>query len=134
MPRKTKTRAELEAELRWYRRQDNASNVAAVLNNAIRWGGVVACACFGYLSIQSLAGQATSANIGLDLVADVRLSEVFAYIFGGGGVAYGIRQRKLRGDTVERLQDRVRSLERQFDPNRTSSGLTERGDTNPQDE
>lgn len=134
MAAKKPSRATLEAELDLYKRQNTSNNVAAVLNNLIRWAGVVGCTGFVYLAISELAGQKTTADIGLELLADIKLSEVFAYLFGGGGVVYGMRQKKLRKDTVERLQDRVRRLEKAHDPNRTSSGLTPRGDTHPKDQ
>jgi hypothetical protein len=44
-----------------------------------------------------------------------------------------LKQRKLRRDVVERLSSRVPFLEKQLDPGRTSSKLTDRGDTNPED-
>lgn len=127
------TRADLEAQLNQLRKQRNAGAVAAVLINLIRWSAVCVICYFGYLSIKSLAGESTTADIGIKLMGDIRLSEVFAYLFGGGGVAYGYRQKKLRQNTVERLQGRNQTLEEKLDPHRTSSGITPRGETNPED-
>ena len=133
MSKRKPTRAELEAENKFLKRHRNSRSVASIINNLIRWGGVVGVSYFIFLSIEALAGETTAADIGINLLADVRLSEVFAVLFGGGGVIYGIRQRSLRRSAVERLQGRVKKLEKQEDPGRTSSGLTPRGDTHPKD-
>lgn len=133
MTSKKPSRAQLEAELRVMRRQRTGGALASVLNNLIRWAGVVGIAGFTYLSIDSLAGQTTDADIGVTLIGNIKLSEVFAFLFGGGGVFYGLRQRTLRKSTIERLQNRIRKLEESKDPSRTSSGLTQRGDTHPND-
>lgn len=134
MAAKKRTRAELEAELRLLKRQKTAGTLATVLNNLIRWSALSVIAYFAYRTVASLSGETTTADIGIKLFADVKLSEVFAYLFGGGGVVYGVRQRNLRGNTIERLQGRIKSLEKRLDPGRTSSGLTPRGSTHPRDQ
>lgn len=105
----------------------------SVLNNLIKWGGLFGISFCAYLSVTALAGTTTAADIGIKFLADVRVSEAVAWIFGGSGVAYGLRQRKLRRDTVERIQPRVEGLEKQIDPGRSSSKLTKRGETPPED-
>lgn len=123
-----------EAKIAKYSTVESVVNsLASVLNGMFKWGGIAAACGFLYLSIDTLAGQTTNADIGVRLLADVKLSEVFAYIFGSGAVAYGWRQRSLRKSTIERLQGRIRSLESILDPDRSSSGLTTRGDTPPKD-
>jgi hypothetical protein len=79
-------------------------------------------------SIKHLAGQETSATINVDFMGNV-----LAGLFGGGGVVYGKQQNELRKNTVERLQKRIKELERKIDNTRSTSGLTERGETNPED-
>lgn len=131
--RNSKTAAELKAEISFLRRERQGGATASVLNNLIKWAGLVLIAYFIYLSVRSLAGQTTAADIGIELLADVQLSDVFGLIFGAGGVTYGFRQRSLRRSTVKRLQDRNRRFEESRDPNRSSSGLTETGETHPMD-
>jgi hypothetical protein len=46
---------------------------------------------------------------------------------------YGLRERRLRRQTTERFTQRNYKLEKLVDPNRTSSHLTTRGTTNPED-
>jgi hypothetical protein len=130
---KQKTVAELRAENRVLRHYRASDGVVSVFNNLIRWGGLLGIAYYCYLSVLALAGQHTAADIGIKLLADVRISEAVAWLFGGSGVAYGWRQRKLRRDTVERIQNRVERFEKQIDPGRSSSELTSRGETRPED-
>jgi hypothetical protein len=130
---KQKTAAELRAEVRFLKRSRANEGFVSIVNNLIRWGGLVMISYFGFLSAGALAGHHTFADIGIRVLADVRVSEAVAWIFGGSGVAYGMRQRKLRRDTVERLANRNIELEKRLDPNRTSSQLTPRGDTRPED-
>ena len=51
----------------------------------------------------------------------------------GSGWIYGLKQRQLRRNTVERLATRVTELETKFDPNRSSSQITKRGTTRKED-
>jgi hypothetical protein len=124
-----KSQKQLEYELR-ARIIDRRS---AVIESAIKYGCLLGIAYLAYGSIGVLAGQNTFADIGIRVIGDVRISETVAWLFGGGGVLYGYRQRKLRRDTIEQLAPRVRQLEMEHDPNRTSTGLPARGTTRPDD-
>jgi hypothetical protein len=128
-----KTKAELAAELR-FTRQSKAWEVAASLgNNLIRYGTAAWCAYMAYLSIDALAGRRTLAWIGINALANVKISVVIGWFVGIAGFGYGLRQRKLRRDTIARLSGRIQYLEKVIDPGRTSSKLTERGETRPED-
>ena len=94
---------------------------------------MTAIAGFLYLSVDSLAGKHTFADIGMAILSDIKISEMVAYILGGGGVLYGIKYRCLKGDNVQRTADRIAELEKRLDPNRSSSRLTSRGETRPGD-
>ena len=98
------------------------------------WFSLVGISAFVYLSTKSLAGHYTFADIGIRVIGDFKISEALSYLFGAGGVGYGLRERKLRRQTTERLANRNSTLERMIDPGRTSSHLTGRGTTNPEDE
>ena len=129
-----KTRAELEAELRLLRRHRSAEAATSVVNNLTRWGGLTAIAYFAYRAIDSLAGEATTADIGLGFLTSIKVSTATSWATGLCGVAYGLLQRALRKNTIERLQSRITELESKVDPKRSSSKLTARGDTRPEDE
>lgn len=128
-----KSKAELLAENRFLRKDRNSSNIATVLIYAIKYGALVAIFYFGYLSVLALAGKHTLADIGISFLSDVNVSVSIAWIFGVSGIFYGLRQRKVRKDTIERLQGRIQYLEAQIDSKRTTSQLTSRGDTREED-
>lgn len=128
-----KSKAQLEAELKVLRQSRFAEGTVQVLLSLIRWGALIFIARYGYLSIESLAGKSTLADIGINFLSDIKVSVAIAWSTGFGGVIYGLSQRKLRRDTVERLQERIQVLEAEKDPARTSSKLTKRGDTRPED-
>ena len=86
-----------------------------------------------YLSIDALAGRSTSASFNMGLFGTVEVSVALSWTVALIGTAYGIQQRKLRRDTVERLQTRNIELEKKIDQKRSSSKLTARGDTRPED-
>lgn len=100
----------------------------------IQWGGLALIALYTFKSVEALSGRHTAADIGIKLLANVTISKGLAYLLGVGGVGYGLRQRGLRRTTVERMHRRVRELEARHDPKRSSSGLTTRGETAPEDE
>lgn len=129
-----RSRADLLAENRILRRQNFGVAWASVINTLIAWSGAVLIFYFAYLSVKSLAGRVTFADIGIRMFGGIKLSEAVAGLFGVGGAIYGLRQSKLRKDTIERLQSRIKTLERALDPDRSSSGLTPRGETHPRDE
>ena len=128
-----KSKAELQAEIRLLKKYSVAEAVSSVLQTIARWTGGVLIAYFGFRTVQALAGQVTLAHIGLRFLADLKVSEAVAWLFGGSGLVLAARQRKLRRDTVERLERRIRELENAIDPRRTSSRLTPRGETRPED-
>ena len=109
---------------------------AAVTLAAIRWLGLAVLAYFGYRSVDTLAGRTTLASIGvgISVLGKVYISEAVAWLFGVTGISYGLRQRALRHNVIARLSPAVREREQALDPKRTSSQLTERGRTKPQDE
>ena len=126
-------RSENELQLRVLRLTRFAEGTVQVLSSLIRWGAIVLIVRYGYLSIVSLAGQNTLADIGINFLSNINVSIAVAWTAGVGGLAYGARQKKLRKNTVERLQGRIQELETEIDPNRSTSNLTHRGDTRPED-
>lgn len=128
MANKKKTRSELEAENRLLKQHGLSTNLSKIIIEIIRYGAIVACFYFLQQMVHDLAGKQTAAKINVDI-----MTEVFAVAFGIGGIAYGRRQRKLRRDKTEYLQNRIQSLEKLVDPKRSSSRLTPRGETRPED-
>jgi len=107
--------------------------IGSVIHTVVPWTAAILIALYFEKSVSSLAGQYTFAKIGVGFLGDFRISETFAYIFGAGGVVYGIKRRRLHQDSVERTAQRISDLEKQLDPKRSSSRLTPRGKTRPED-
>jgi hypothetical protein len=126
------SRAELNAGVELQRIQARA----AVTIAAIRWVGLVVLAYFASQSVVALAGRTTLATIGvgIKLLGKVYISQAVAWLFAASSEGYGLRQRALRHNVIARLSPAVREREQALDPKRTSSELTERGRTKPQDE
>lgn len=129
-----KTLAEYRAENRALRRGHISDAISKVLSDIIRYGVFGFLGYCIYLSIDSLSGKNTSANIAVNFLSDVRVSQALAWILCGGGVSYGLKQKNLRKKTIERLQNRITTLERKLDSHRTSSKLTTQGETRPEDQ
>lgn len=127
-----KTYEELEAENRILRSTDKALILAPIAINFIRWGGLCVISYFGYAAIAALSGKVTLSSIGINFLSNVSVSSSLAWLLGGGGIIYGLRERKLRQRTVLRM-DRIPELETNIDPDRTSSSLGPGGMTHPRD-
>jgi hypothetical protein len=130
---KTKSKRELEAELQVLKVSRNADIVTTLGKEAIRWFGISFCVYWIYRIFESLAGETTIASVVVDVLGKVEVTTTITLSAGGFGVLYGLWQRKLRKDTVQRLQSRNTALELKLDPTRTSSLLTARGDSRPED-
>ncbi len=130
-----KTAVELQAENRILKRVRGSEGIASVLRTGIMWAAIAFIFYQLRLSVEALAGQVTLADIGIGvkLLGNFTISHALAALLSGGGVAYGVSQNRLRKKTVERLQKRNQDLERMIDSKRSSSLLTPRGDTRPED-
>ena len=95
------------------------------------WLAIVVVA---YKAIDTVAGETTVADLGVNVVADIRISEAVAYGLGVQGFGYGFKQRKMRKRSIREQSERITDLETQIDPARSSSELTDTGDTRPEDE
>ena len=124
---------ELEAENQSLRRRRTGNAIAAVVVEGIRWTGTCVIAYLGYRCIDSLAGQHTDATFDFSIFAELKPREIVLLAAALLSVGYGRLQKKLRQTTIERLQARIRKDEKKTDPKRSSSDLTPRGETNPED-
>lgn len=97
-------------------------------------GGIVVIAMAYFRDIMvAFAGTKTEASVVIKFLLSMSADRWIAYIFGGGGIAYGVHQRRLRRRNIKRLTGKKTELERRMDPGRSSSGLTETGKTRPED-
>jgi hypothetical protein len=117
-----KNKSELAAEVRFLRKGQRVEFWTATFTQFIKWAGLVAIAYIGYLGIATLAGRSTSANIIVNFLGDVRVSQTLSWVLTAGGVSYGAAQGKLRKQTERRMGERIKELEGIIDPKRSSSG------------
>lgn len=128
-----KTTAELRAENRALKRFHATQGFVSVFNNLIKWGALVAIAWLMADTVRSLSGKTTIAEIGIGFLANVKISDAVAWIFGVSGTAYGLGQRNLKRKGIARLEERATRNEKKIDPNRSSSRLTPTGETREED-
>jgi hypothetical protein len=107
---------------------------AQVLNSVITAITVLGLAYSAVLAARALAGQETGGLIAFLTSTGSGATATAGTGVGGLGAIYGLWQRHLRRRTIARLAPRIARYEQLVDPNRTSSGLTEFGSTNPDDE
>ena len=107
--------------------------LATVVQLGIPWGALCFIAYMMFRSVDSLAGKTTVASLGASFMGDVRINEAVAWILAGLFGLYGLSERHLRRKHIERLAPQINELESRLDPNRTSSRLTARGTTRPED-
>jgi hypothetical protein len=117
-------------ERRFYKTVDS---VVAVVGTLFKCITLVIIVRYIYLAVVVLAGKSTFADVGFRVLGDIKISDSIAYLFGAGGVVYGVGERQLRRRNIERLSKEKNDLERLLDPNRTSSRLTPRGTTRRED-
>jgi hypothetical protein len=98
-----------------------------------RVGGVVICFWLVGEAIRAFAGKDTNIVVSLllSIFADFKFAASIA--LAGTAAGWAIVERWLRHNKVEYLQERIRKLERNIDPRRSTSNLTTRGQTNPSD-
>jgi hypothetical protein len=110
------------------------TSVTRVLSQlGIPWGAACFIAYMVFRSVDALVGKVTLAELGANLVGNVRINEAVAWILASLFGLYGLNERRLRRKHIERLAPQISELESRLDPNRTSSRLTPRGTTRPED-
>ena len=126
-------RERIAVELEWVKYEKKWDTIGGSLNGLIRWGGIVVCFYFLYLTVDSLAGKTTATDIALKAITDLKLDKGVLYLLTGGTTLWAIRERRLRKKNTKHIAAHIKELEGRIDPNRTSSNLTETGDTHPED-
>ena len=107
--------------------------ITKVLSEIFKWGTLIYFIYAGSEVLKEFAGKSTYADVTFSWIMSERLASVLGLIFGAGGMLYGRRQARLRKDTVEKMHQFQVKYEESVNVNRTSSGLTCRGDTHEDD-
>lgn len=143
--RKSATQRGVEARYLAYAKI--SGHIASVLITLFKYGflaaGIVATAFYSHKCVECLAGLETNADISISffskttlkamLAGDSGLRNTIFFTFGVFGTIYGIAQKWFRRKDIARLKTRDPARERRIDPRRSSSLLTERGETRPED-
>lgn len=139
MELKKLSKSQLIEEIKKDRREFLSHQIAKTLRWLIVTVGV--CICVYFISI-NFAGVVTIADINANVsYSDGKESSKLSYFLVSGfgiilgviGVLFGWRQNDLRKHTVSRLHEYQLLYEKSIDPKRTSSDLTQRGDTREED-
>jgi hypothetical protein len=110
------------------------TEAGATIRAGMKWGVLVAIVYFGmFRTAEVLAGKQTGASFILAVLGEQKVACSIAFLFGGGGVAYGWRQNRHREKVIKKLAPGVAKNERTWDPDRDSSGLDEQGRTPKED-
>ena len=104
-----------------------------VSSHFFRFLSFAVLAYFGYMSIDSLAGEITDANFIVGLFSDKYFANVVCVLAAVCGILYGRKQSKLRKDIVERYHKYMKYEEEALDPNRSSSHMDARGEKRLED-
>jgi hypothetical protein len=151
-----KSKAELEREVDRLKLKLHQARVQGLLQHTSKICGelfravrVVGPWAFGWLSVRELAGKVTVANMSAKVESESLKEAIIELVqketgwvtacfmlalLAIAGLVYGKRQERLREDTVERLADFRRLFEESLDNKRSSSKITPRGLTRPEDE
>ena len=91
---------------------------------------------FAFLSIESLAGLDTDAeiNVVFNILKSTSVRSIIFLCVGIGGIVYGLVERRIRVTKIKRLSRRIKSLEKGLDKGRQSSRLNQTGSTRREDE
>ena len=112
--------------LAMYTRAKTVEEVGKVLRTLIVAGAAVLMAMYCSRSIHDLAGKTTAADIGLQLLGNISISEGLAYAVSVVCVGFAYQRGRTNQSLAKRLS-RLSHLEQQIDPNRSSSHLGETG-------
>lgn len=111
--------------------------VGGLGNSLLKYGSISSVAYYAFRTIKELAGKNTFAeltfNSAINWIANDYMASALGLVFGFSGIYYGVREARLRKDAIERLSVYQERYERELDPKRSSSKLTTRGETRPED-
>lgn len=121
--------------LRVQRRYDAFVRLGSLLiGRGLKWGFFAWLAYQAQIAVSAFAGRTTLTNVGLALGANITMLVSLSWTVTVGFGIWVFLERRLRKGTVERLTLRIKEMEITLDRDRSSSLLTTRGDTRPEDQ
>lgn len=134
------SREKLEADLKYLKKGKIAESVTSTISNIAKWLGIFGISIYVYKSLAVLSGKDTNANLNFAAILTTPEAPLIPWAIAILGLIalissmiYGVSQKKLRQDNIAQLEGRIKDLEKMLDSKRTSSGLTQRGQTRPED-
>lgn len=109
------------------------SRLIDLASASVRYAMYCVVAYFTFRSITVLAGKQTDASFIVKLLMSKDNDYGIPWIVAVVSVVWGVGQTVLRRRKTQYFQSRITELEKRLDPNRSSSGLTVTGVTNPRD-
>jgi hypothetical protein len=90
---------------------------------------------YGFTAIAAIAGKTTDFSVAVNFIQGSGAAQALtvSFTFNIAFLFLWRRERKLCQDNIERFSGIVAEKEKAIDPNRTSSGLTKRGQTPPKE-
>lgn len=129
----------LQTRLDLLKARRRSDGIVRIAEATINQGGRLGVWAFIYLTAVEFAGQVTWADISLH-VPGGNIDDYVQYGAAIAALVYGFnrhrlaaKERRLRYEKTEYLQGRIKALELQLDPDRSSSDLSPTGETNPED-
>jgi hypothetical protein len=104
------------------------------IGKGFKWGFWAWLAYQTSLAVRALAGKTTLAAFWVYLNANLGFGTKVSIALNVSMALWVYFERRLRKSTTARLAGRVRAFEQARDPERSSSLLTARGDTRPEDQ
>ena len=130
---KDKSKAQLQAENEVLKNAHISTSITSVANNLIRWGGLAFMSYMFVQAVIALAGKETTANILIKILGNVTITYGILGTWATGATFLYLKERASRKKTIKKIHPRIKELEQLIDPKRSSSTLTETGETNPSD-
>ena len=118
---------DLSLRLLWV---DRAFGLATQL---VKWAGILGVVYLISTMVSALAGKTTLADIAIQFLTASHAREWTSYGITGAAIVWAILERRLRKSTGRQLSRRLKVIENRLDPDRSSSELTETGETRPED-
>jgi hypothetical protein len=88
-----------------------------LLRHVVTVAGVLGVAYFLSDAVAALAGETTAAEIAFRFLANIRLSEALAWLFGTSGIGFGYLQLWLRERARRELRSALRRMQRRQEAN-----------------
>lgn len=134
----SRRRDELEADFKKY--QVRTAGIVTTLDGCyglvrtgLRAASWVLCMFFAWKMTQELAGKDTKFTALVNVFFSITSDRWVAYSVSALASLAWWRERKLRHKTIDDLSNHIKELESRVDPQRSSSGLTNKG-TPPKEE